>query len=287
MKKILLTAMVLAVVAMFASCTKEGVYNPSKKISRVYESSGSSKVLTELWHWDGKKLTSIDYYSSTGSISRTYNFTYDGKQLTRVDCYAYNFYLEFTYDGSKLKKFNTYYGGALDMSGDVTYDGSKVSQIAVTYNDKGIATKDPELMQMDARMLELVIPCFDKESYAKQLATKGVETSTYNFTWDGSNISQTVLTNGSHRATRKYTYDKKNNPYHGSLWAFYDEGINMWGSKNNTLTQVYTEQDNSGTDTRSYTYSYTYDGNWPTIQNISYSIDGSTYSYATYWEYDD
>lgn len=291
MKKIFLTAMVLAVVAMFSACTKEGVYNPSKKISRVYESYGTTKMLSELWHWDGKKLTSIDNYSSSGTVSSTYNLTYDGKQLTRVDCYTRNYYVEFSYDGSKLKRFNSYSNGALTMSGEVTYDGSKVNQMTLTYNDKSVSTKSPELMQTEARILEMVVPCFDKESYLKKLATKGVETETYQFTWDGNNISQTVATSGSYKETRKYTYDKNNNPYYGFLYAIYGDGLTSWGSKNNVLTQVLTEQDNDGTFTRNYTYSYTYDSKWPTIQNITYSYtsDGTTYtgSYTTYWEYED
>lgn len=290
MKKIFLTAMVLAVVTMFTACTKEGVYNPSKKISRIYESDGSAKVLDQLWHWDGNKLSSIDHYSSSGSINYTYNFSYDGNRMSRVDCYAANYYVEFTYDGSKLKKFNAYSGGALSMSADVTYKSGKVSQMTITYNDKSVATKSPEMMQMEANLLDLFVPCFDKEQHIKALASKSVYTTTNTFTWKGDNITESVQTEGSYRGTRSYTYDKKRNPYYRDLFASYDESFVAWGSKNNVLSQIYTSQDNDGSYTRNYNYSYTYDGNYPTIQNISYtySYDGTSYSnsYTTYYEYE-
>ena len=286
MKKIILTAMALAVVAMFSACTKDGVYKPAKKISRIYESSGSAKVLSQLWHWDGKKISSIDNYSSSGSISATYNFTYDGNKMSRVDCYANNMYVEFIYEGSKLKKFNSYYRGMLEVSGDVTHKGSKVSQITITYNDKKSGAKSPELMQFEDNIFELIIPCFNKEQHHKASAAKSVETATYTFTWDGKNISQTVLIAGSETVTRKYTYDKKKNPYYGDLFAFFDEDIIEWGSKNNVLTEIVTEQYNGETETRSYNYSYTYDGNWPTIQNISYTSGDYSSSYTRYFEYE-
>lgn len=286
MKKILLAVMALAVVGMFTACTKDGVYKPAKKISRIYESNGSAKQLSQLWHWDKKKLSSIDYYSSNGSINYTYNFSYDGNKMSRVDCYANNYYIEFIYDGSKLKKFNSYYRGMLELSGDVTHKGSKISQITLTYNDKKSGSKSSELMEIEDNILDLIIPCFDKEDHHKAVASKSVETQTYNLTWDGQNISQYVVTSGSSTTTRKYTYDKKKNPYRGDIFAFYDESVTDWGSKNNVLTQIATFQDNDGTETLSINYSYTYDGNWPTIQNISYTSGDYTYTGTRYFEYE-
>lgn len=286
MKKVLLSVLALAMVTMFAACTKDGVFNPSKKISRVYESSGSSaRHLTELWHWDGKKLSSIDYYTSSGALSYIYNFSYDGNQLTRVDCYAANYYIEFSYDAGRIKKFSTYSNGSLYLTGEAGYSNKKLSKMVLTYySKKGTAEETPELAQVNANMLDLIIPCFDKEEYIKNVATKAVGSAVYNFTWNGSNISEQVFTSGSSRTTRKYTYDKKNNPYYGSLMAFYDEGPSVWGSKNNIVSQIVTVQDNTGMDNTDFHYSYTYDGNWPTIQNITYT--GGSNAYATYWDYE-
>lgn len=288
MKKIILTAMALAVVAMFSACTKDGVYNPSKKISRVYMSSGSAKNLSEVWHWDKNKLSSIDHYSTSGSLSYTLNFTYDGRKMSRVDCYAQNYYVAFTYEGSKLKKFDVYDSGVLSMSGDVTHKGSKVSQVTITSYSSG--SKSSEYREVEENILDMIIPCFDKEQYKKTLDSKSVATTTYSLTWKGNNISQTVINYGSETTTLQYTYDKKKNPYRGDLWAFFSENVvegeAVWGSKNNALTEIATYQDNSGTTTRNYNYSYTYDGNWPTIQNLSYTSGDYSYTITRYFEYE-
>ena len=148
MKKITLTAMVLAVACMFAACTKEGVYNPKEKISKIFESSVSTYTMgsttttdetpkhpTESWTWDGKLLSSITYYEGDGTVDETVTFTYDGKQLSKMQTVGSNSYTQFIYDGSKLEKFETYYSNRLESAGTVTYDGKKVVQIDVVDYD--------------------------------------------------------------------------------------------------------------------------------------------------------
>ena len=73
----------LAMAALFAACTeKEGVYNPEKKIAKVYSSSSyvhsyydeyadtwqydttsMPKQLAEEWKWDGKEFSKIESIS--------------------------------------------------------------------------------------------------------------------------------------------------------------------------------------------------------------------------------
>ena len=111
--------MLLPVAVSLTSCHKDGVYNPKEKISRIYyQGSGQSaeKQLSELWNWDGKKLSTITYYYNTGEIEGTEKFSYDGKRLSRID-YISDFgdgsYLLFTYDGRKLDKVEVYARGNL------------------------------------------------------------------------------------------------------------------------------------------------------------------------------
>ena len=57
MKKYLF--LILALSILFIGCEKEGVYNPNKKIKRIYEESlsGSSpKRLSQEWTWEKKQL---------------------------------------------------------------------------------------------------------------------------------------------------------------------------------------------------------------------------------------
>ena len=82
----------LVLCALMVSCTKEGLYNPKKKISQItytysYKSEywdGNSWVVEDeyngedghqVWNWNGKQLESIDYYYD-GQLSYTDHFTY-------------------------------------------------------------------------------------------------------------------------------------------------------------------------------------------------------------------
>jgi len=58
MKKYLF--LILALSILFIGCEKEGVYNPNKKIKRIYEESlsGSSpKRLSQEWTWEKKQFS--------------------------------------------------------------------------------------------------------------------------------------------------------------------------------------------------------------------------------------
>lgn len=95
MKKFKFLPVVLGmlIVVFMASCTKDGVYNPSKKINMVYKAWSedyngthyeAQRYLAEKWTWDNKTLSSIQYFNDG---SYTQNFTYDGNRLTRIDVY--------------------------------------------------------------------------------------------------------------------------------------------------------------------------------------------------------
>ena len=121
MKKILTIFAIACVALVFAGCQKDGVYNPSKKISKIYYTSTSGvKSLKQIWTWNGKLLDKIDYYDG-GSIYKTYNFTYDGKRLTRMSNYANNRYIEYKYDGSHLSEANVFSSGSLEYIYKFTY----------------------------------------------------------------------------------------------------------------------------------------------------------------------
>lgn len=304
MKKITLTAMVLAVACMFAACTKEGVYNPKEKISKIFESSVSTYTMgsttttdetpkhpTESWTWDGKLLSSITYYEGDGTVDETVTFTYDGKQLSKMQTVGSNSYTQFIYDGSKLEKFETYYSNRLESAGTVTYDGKKVVQIDVVDYDNNKSNKTDRLMQT---VLQFVMPVYTENTakVAKTVATKGSNTSTIKFEWDGKNISKAILEYDNDKISVAYTYDEKNNPYQGFLYFIEDEAIGAtWGSKNNVLSETVTMSMDGETDTYKYTFSYEYDGKWPTTKTYSNSDSymGITYSSktTTYFEYDD
>ncbi len=302
MKKITLTAMVLAVACLFAACTKEGTFNPKEKISKVYSSSktvytiGSNatttsvdKHLTQSWTWDGKLLKSINNYNNDGSLNYTVNFTYDGKQLTKIQNAATNEYCEMTYDGSKLTKWEVYDGTTLEMTATVTHDGKKVSKIDLVYYDT-----DKKNLGFINNITEMLMPIYTPAT-AKVLntvATKGSSSESLTFTWDGKNISKVESVDEEGTLTIEYTYDEMKNPYQGFVMALMGYDYSGWGSQNNVVSET-----SKYSDGESYTYNYTYeyDDKWPVTKTYNYTLSEevlgvtSSYSYTmvTYLEYDD
>lgn len=294
--------LLLATVCLMAGCTKEGVYKPSEKISKIYYSSSysyetyadgtwttvydesSDKELAQTWTWDGNKVASIAYDGWTA------NFTYDGKQLTRIDEGDGDIVL-FTYDGSKLSQFEVYGEGTLWCTVTVTHDGKKVSQITVSYSDNIIFT-DTKAARFGNEMMQMLLPIADQ--HTMQALAKGAKSSdvtTMSFTWDGDNISKQVISSEGMTQTATYTYDNKTNPYKGFVYALYDAGVLDWGNKNNVLTETYTYNQEGETGTYTYNYEYTYDGKWP-LTKTEGSTDGSeedgyrsSYSNTIYFEY--
>ena len=103
LKKSLIYLSCFALLACFASCnkTEDGVYNPSKKIHKIYEvNENGEATLSQDWHWDGDMLTSIDNYYAL--LTLTDHFTYDDQsRLTRID--NGSSHSEFFYDGKELR----------------------------------------------------------------------------------------------------------------------------------------------------------------------------------------
>lgn len=309
MKKITLTAMVLAVACLFAACTKDGVYNPKEKISKVYESSSYrysvgdntttssvDKHMIENWTWDGKTVKSINYYESNGELSYTINFTYDGKRLTKIQETGSDSYTEFTYDGSKLVKFTGYKGANTEYDATVTYDGKKIVQIDfVNYGDK--SAKSPKAIRMMQTVMQIAMPVYTANTakIMNTIATKGSAAYSLKFEWDGKNISKTTANYDNGNVAITFTYDEMNNPFKGFFYEMAGENTSSWGSKNNVTseTTVYTEDNESYSYTENYTYEY--DDKWPTKKTSS-TVDNDeilgtpvtyNYTHTTYYEYDD
>ncbi len=304
MKKITLTAMVLAVACMFAACTKEGVYTPKEKISKVYESSSTTysggdysntettaKHMTESWTWDGKLISSITTYDNDGGIDGLTTFTYDGKQLTEIK--QGTNVSKLTYDGSKLQKIESYNGNELQSTITVIHDGKKIVQLEFeSYdNDK----KDAKAIAFMQTIMKVVMPVYTEKTSEmfKSVATKGTEKYTMDIVWDGKNVSKVTMTTNEGTAVINYTYDEMNNPYQGFVFALADPS--EYGSKNNVVSETSTITYDGETTSSTTKYTYEYDGKWPTQQTSTststYDILGTTYTYSytevTYFEYAD
>ncbi len=289
MKKFKFLPILLGVlfVASMISCTKEGVYNPKKKVQRVYYSVSSAwgsidKYLGQTWNWDGNKIKSIDHYTSNGNTSYTENFTYDGNRIVRVDDYKNAEYTTYDYDGSHLKTINYYYRNKVERTMVFTYNSGKVSQIQITYYD---AKKG------DRHLTSSIIPFFPEKvnkamsAFAEKADVKGVVTANYQFTWTDNNVTKIIASSEGEMTTMTFTYDAKKNPFLGFLCLeMGEDGIDSYYSKNN-VTQ-YMESDING-ENYILNYTYQYDGNdFPTMCIESELDDEDNYIYTTYYEYD-
>lgn len=277
--------MLLACIAMlFAACHKDGVYNPSKKISKIYYVfSSGTKHLDEVWTWNkNNTLEKIDFYDD--GLYKTYNFSYEKKRLVRMNDYGNNRSIEYKYDNKGLKEANYYRNGNLVETYTFTHKNGKISQITETYYGyKGGPDK------YDLNALQFIIPdematAAFKTSKKIKKDSKGTYTCTYDLTWTKNNITKMVYNDYEDGETYSYEtqYDKKNNPFYGAYLSFYFEENVLYQSKNNITRIEYTETEDGQTERSVINYEYTYDGQWPI--SIRY-IDEDGYAGGREYEY--
>jgi hypothetical protein len=291
MKSFRPVAMLLAlfVVASMTSCTKEGVYTPKEKIKRVYVSSSSTeKYLSQSWNWDGKLLGSIDHYSSngTGTLSWTEDFTYDGKRLARVDYFVGSESTVYEYDGKYLKNANYYYRGELAATSSYEYSKGKMSKMTITNYDsksRGKGHLETSYLPFQDEVVKACNKCLTM--LQSNNLEKALDIMTYQFTWEGNNVSKVVATPDGEMATVSLYYDSKNNPLK-SFHNLYSDVESDLGpvvilSKNNVTKMIATY--NGDNDVVDYTYLYNSD-DYPVMQIEKYPDYDD--QYIVYYEYE-
>lgn len=305
MKTKVLTLTVVAI-ALFASCQKsEGIYDPGKKLSKLYDESilswntgddtqeySTGKNLSEEWTWTGDKLSRIDQYSSSGVLESSNTFTYDGDIIVRSD-YGDNSYTDFIYDGKKVSEIKNYKEGVLSSVLAVTKrDGKKIAEMtATTYPTTQPNSKTTHQLQ---NVLELLIPESAAEYIAtaaeKHVATKGDPlVSNITLTWTGNNITKIEVTEPNTNMYMVYAYDNKKSPTKGLI--DYLSGyltMNEWGSKNNSIHDSIVAYSNGELIYNfSAHYTYEYDGNWPVNRTYSTVTESVSATSIRYYEYKD
>lgn len=257
MKKIfaLMTA-VFALSMVFTSCTKEGQYMPKKKISEVVHQksyttplgTNISRTEREVWNWNGRLLSYIDYYSATGDRT-TSLFRYDDDK--RVEEINYGSYTaKFDYDDGlvdEIKILND--RGEVITKYDFEHEGKTVTAIDITTGGQ----KDAKPLPFNP--LRLFLPENAANSVQNCAATKG--SSRMVFTWTGKNITAMDII-GAQKVSYKWTYDDKVNPYKG-LFDLVQSRADLIYSVNNVTREE--KVDGSNVSVESYTY--TYDGKCP------------------------
>ena len=260
--------MCFAVIALFTACNKnqEGVYNPSKKIQKIYSVDNSgAKELAEVWNWDGKILSSIvnvdnDYTSS---------FSYDKKKrLMAID--TKDSHSEFTYDGNYLLRVVTTSNGDLAGTIDFVHENGKISEMKMDVSGLDLDLFKKSIANPMRFVLPEAIPAVESMVKECPKSAKNMQINA-KLTWNGDNVSTMQITAnvpvlGTVTLTTDLTYDSKNNPIYGSFASITSAASEIFFlNKNNPMTKKSTLQStliNRMLD--SSEYSYEYEGNYPT-----------------------
>ena len=293
MKKSIIFCLCIAVMAMFSACKDpDGVYNPSKKIQKVFTvGNNGEKVLVESWQWDGDVLASIGYYDNDGTLASTNRFSYDGQnRLIAMD--QDGAHSEFIYDGKKIDKIVMTADGSEVASYKFEHKGNKISEIIINidlfddwddddfdWDKKGVVLPLRFMMPEICPAVETAIKKCSKDSKGDQIKItlkwggNNVKSMDVNFNIWGMSITETA----------ELTYDNKNNPLYGSFATMSSSAIeNLFLNKNNPLT-VKTRYMGQVLGTADYTYEY--EGNYPvkvtckTVEDESTNVTTSIYEY--------
>ena len=272
MKKSIIFCLCVAVIALFSACNKdpEGVYNPSKKIQKVFTvNEDGEKVLTEVWQWDGDVLTAIGYYDYDGTLAFMNRFSYDSKnRLIAMD--GDGAHADYIYDGNKIDKVVMTADGVEVGSYEFEHKGNKISEIKIDmdifdgwgdddlgWDKKGVVYPLYFMMPEAFPMLEAAFKECSKDSKGDQVKIR--------LNWGGNNVKSMEVSfnimgmNMTEKAD--ITYDNKNNPMYGSFAAMSSTVVgNLFLNKNNPLT-VKTSYMGQVLGTSDYTYEY--EGDYP------------------------
>ena len=280
MKKTFLFLAFACVAMLFSSCHKEGVFNPKKKISKIYTYStytvdgtttSSNRVLSEVWNWNNNILERIDHYDADGGVRGVTTYTYDKKRVVRIDeSYQsmfsnYSMHTEFIYDGKYLSESKIYDGDELEATLKFTHQNGKISQIVFTgeevYEENGKSLKTRALQHILPLQICQTLQQIEKKKQTKN-AGKGSETTTMTLTWNNDNITKIACVDEFYGERYEYSieaeYDNYNNPFYG----LFDSEMYIGGNlcKNNIVKQTWIYPDENP-----YTeiYRYTYEGKYP------------------------
>ena len=288
-KSILFLTVSVVVLAMFSftSCKKkDGVFNPEKKIHKVYhqqfdyyESSKETKIveekrLAEIWRWDKNKLIQIE-----SGYGWTSYFTYDGKQLSKIEI-GEDQVINFKYDKAELKTIDV-----LDDKGRSTLlitaverDGERITKYTMEIfshnNDPETSSKLLSAQIQPIMQLIFFDPManFICENIAQVKAQKATTSIilTCELLYEGNNVkeqkfSQTVG-NTTVSETYVFQYDTKKNPSYNSLHLSGFDGLS--GQSENNIIKYYNKEDHDYVTE----FEYEYSGDYPSKRTRKYEI---------------
>ena len=295
-KKMNLLAITMVLIGCigFSSCNKPE-FNPERKISKIYDSykmqlwrgdslmysNENSKNLSMIWRWEKNKLMTISW-----DMWDIY-FVYDKNQVTKMEMGDEECVFKYNKD-KKRESAEVRENGELILSIKYAYSGDKVSTMTCTIYD-GYKSDNKDFADKYKAMSRFLLPesvnnqiLAHKMKEKKEKNTKADNyTFEYHFTYAGNNVSQLKMVDleDGYIETYSFKYDSKKNPFYCSLSPyiadFFEASFSIGYSENNIIA-IYDEDGDLGES-----YSYVYDGDWPTQQIDKYEYSFETYDYET------
>lgn len=314
-KRITLYVAVFTLGIFFVSCNKEGLYNPKKKIEKIYSSmehkseyynNGSwnvehdfvyPKYLAETWNWDGEHLKSIAYFTWQGFPDGVETFEYEGNRLSAIS-WSDGERFVINYEKGVISSIEGFNRAEKTVHYEFTHKNGKIRNIKIW----DYANKKESGSMRSANTLRFFIPSAETKSLAammtemqERMDEKLISTYDIDLEWDGKNVSKVTYQLKDHSISYEYSYDNNENPFYGLFES--DEmrkdlirsaSFGEWIlSKNNVISTTHTSSD---TNTSSVlTFDFTYEGRYPTMRSYYDSYTGDniriTNSEVLYYEY--
>ena len=233
--------MALFMIVVFTACHDDpdkpdkpdaGIYNPSKKISKIYiQYDGELKQLSERWSWDKDKLTKIEYYYDD-EYSSSVSFVYDKNRVVEMR-HDDGDYVKITYNKSHYDKMSYYSmdeNGAIVLTVNFEYTGNQIAKIIMAEKDDTDNYYKKKKQNLLAMFLPKNIVDMQRNRPVSSSNAKTVYTyyTTYEYSYDKQNVTEIRMSYSSdepdyhsYPETNSYeTYDNKNNPLYNSFVDF-------------------------------------------------------------------
>ena len=290
---------ILCIAVLFSACKKEGVYTPSKKISKItyhtnaideYGNDIGLLTFTQQWIWNSNN-TLKEIVEDYGYGQNTYQFEYDGKKrLVRVN--SGQNYQEYTYDGNYLKEMKRFNKAGAELENyTFIHSNGKICEIRNErkYNDNLPKAEWTVSMFSPLQFIlpEEVTRLMEKEQ--KELARKNgakgqIDQMILKLTWSGGNVTKIVseVTEGfndmpdmedenaklnlvTYFTTINLQYDQCHNPFNGFLMGDMYMGLTneLVFNKNNVVKMEVNPDGQTGMQPYEEKYTYSYKQKYP------------------------
>lgn len=281
---------------LFAACQKEqeGVYNPKKKIEKIYTRSSYinsdnlvvwsvERHLSESWDWEGNNLHKITYYDEEGQCRCHALFSYQGNRLSSIILMSDN--------NENLVTYNYNYQNNFIYSIEEYFENEKTAVFQFTHTGKQITRITHTRYNQNKGLLHSVSPFrfllpsldFDNQfapiSNSKNTTKDFLGTMVYDLEWDDKNIRRITINDDDNFCCHyEYTYGDCINPFYNAFFGMYDtqsSGDNLVNytfpsSKNNILTIHYSDNENIEIK---WGYNYLHDKKKYPVAQIKYMDD--------------